>query len=276
MGTTDRDMLRGAGLTLSQVANFLGVSRQAVAKQIDQPRVFLDEQRLRAICMALLQTETPTNAHSAKTLLSLAKDNGLDIEIKGIAPPLATLWVGSPDDVKPGSPLDVREFWVFSDEPIELDTRRGGFLEFMSENIFSDSSRLAVYFVPTKAIGEELKVVFTQVESVMRHKSLEFKAHIYIIETNLVAAMPHTLVLSPGSQCVEHESESATGWVLVGRERDRMVLISEHDVKKITRCVQRCGIGQMSPRIDEFFPSSVDGEVKDTSSEIYFRKLWTK
>jgi hypothetical protein len=248
MAAIDKKIIEACGLTMAEIANCLGISRQAVAKHIAHgTKEFFDANRCDQLLTALSSLNTPKHANSALALTAALKNiAGVDI-----APPLPR----PPKTIYPANRIDSREIWIFSNEPLELDEARNGFLEFMQEHVFADASKLLVYFVSSEDVAEQLAHAIENAAALMGERSVLFQANIFIIETNMVVGMPHTLVLDAGSKFVATPSgDLASAWVFVGADRDQFAELPSGSVRSIVKAVQKAKIGNTSYNLNEFFP----------------------
>jgi hypothetical protein len=263
MSNADKLLLTSIDLSLTQLATLMGVSRQAVTKQVSRTRDYLDADRVERVLTQLSRERATDTAYErAYRLLAPIAANKFHVELPSES--------AQPKRGTSESALSAKEFWIFSEEPLEI--AYADYLERMQEKYFADEDRLMVYFVSTRDAAKDLSKRLQAAKNTM---DKPFKAAVFVIHTNMVLGMPHTVVLDPGSICAHIESRGNDPVAMtLTAIKDDFVETSVATAKSILRVIRRVGLGQISRDSKLFFPADRAAVLTDPDDQLFFRHEW--
>ncbi len=198
MSTIDREILRQLSILQSELARYLGTSRQAVCAGIKQGKDYLDSRRLLQLYDAL-----HANGDRRATLVANRLKNIYGLEAN--PPTLTSTMHGDPESF----PQRFEEMWVLGDELLELTSPH--YATRMQKHYESPKKTL-LYFVSRPEIGDRLTQRIKL--EVGRHKrSGQQTAKICILLCNAVMFMPHLMIFDPISNEAEGYVRTSRGFV---------------------------------------------------------------
>lgn len=255
MNSVAERFLLATGITMAEIGNCLGVSRQAVQKHIKtKPNTYLDEVRLTSICEVLDRQATPRAKLLSEKIKVFAHDE--------FSTTLALR--RPPDEMNCRDFNECDEVWILSNDPLELRDR--SYMSFMFENVFTHQHPVLVaYFLSDEdqafRLAQDLDLVFST--STAQNVDLEqprILADVHICLTNAVACCPHLVIFDAGSHCVTKRGNASAeirhGVLRAyaeGLDEDHVCLQPDHYVQRIVKCFDMGRIGKTTKK-EEFCP----------------------
>lgn len=244
------DFLKALDISVSELAVLRGVSRQYATR--DLAKFLENPDGLNALCRTLLVIDTDSSRVMADRLRRFTSEQ-LGIQLS----------VGSAVSVAGSKTYaqlfaENKELWIWASSP--LDIERSEYWEKLCTEFLDKEGRLLVYFVPTLEIADRLAARF-ETELFGRQYDADgndlnsakgFGAAIFIIVTNLSAAIPYTILANPGSANLTIEGTPPSGWTM-GKESQDLFEISSHFADQMIQKARAVGLG-VARNIDNFFP----------------------
>ncbi len=246
---TDR-FLEALNVSVTELAALRGVSRQYATRDLGK---FLESaDGLNALCRTLLVIDTDSSRAMAEQLRKFAAEQ-LSIHLS----------VGSAVSVAGSKTYaqlfaENRELWIWAASP--LDVERSEYWEKLCAEFLDKENRMLVYFVPTLEVADRLASRFeTELFSrqydgdgnELRHVR-GFGATIFVIVTNLAAAMPYVILANPGSAKLTTEGTPPSGWVM-GKQAQDLFEVSSRLADLLIQKARAAGLG-VARVADNFFP----------------------
>lgn len=238
-------------MSVTELAVLRGVSRQYATRDLGK---FLENpDGLNALCRTLLVIDTDTSRVTADRLRKFAAEK-LNIQIS----------VGSAASIAGSKTYtqlfaENKELWIWASSP--LDVERSEYWEKLCIEFLDKENRLLVYFVPTLEVADRLSARF-ETELFGRQYDAEgnelngaegFGATVFIIVTNLAAAMPYVILANPGSAAnLTIEGTPPSGWIM-GKEAQDLFEVSGQFADHLIQKARAAGLG-VARNMDNFFP----------------------
>jgi len=265
----DRQILRQAGLSHTDVAQYLGKTRQNVGYGLSKNSEWLNFERCFDIAKRLREADPEKLRRFLLALQSHGKPYVQGLNAISEAASESRLELG-------GNPFKQfkREAWVFSNEPAELE--RGDFLQTMLDEHFVYPERRFVYFLAPGQNADQLSSILKH--SIGRLKKNDHQtAHISVITTNAMLLVPHTVIFDATvmDDHIEPRGYALGKSILLDgevSENDQFFEIPHGAVVRMINAVRTAGIGISD---DSFFPDDIEigtpiHGTKDTFYQIVF------
>lgn len=266
MSIEDRRILRQAGLSQAETAQFLGKSRQTVGHGIARDNNhYLDFERCEIIAKALKESDK----EKLSRLLVALEENGRRYA-RGLN---ALLDSGDHRTLSLGDdPFEFykKEIWIFSNEPAELE--RGDFLKYMSDQHYTRSDRRFVYFLTPGQNADQLA-------QILRHRCRQIEkatgklAAISVITTNAMTLVPHSIIFDATVMDDAIEPRGYARGRTIGLKSDetgptQFFELPHEAVTSMINSVRTAGIGLSD---DYFFPeeAKLNEELPATKDTFY-------
>lgn len=242
--------LAALDISVTELAALRGVSRQYATRDLGK---FLESaDGLNALCRTLLVIDTDSSRAMADRLRKFAAEK--------LERPLSVGSAVSVAGSKTYAQLfaENKELWIWAASP--LDVERSEYWEKLCTEFLDKKNRLLVYFVPTLEIADRLALRF-ETELFGRQydgdgNSLDgaegFGATVFIIVTNLAAAMPYVILANPGSANLTMEGMLPSGWVM-GKQAQDLFEVSSRVADQLIQKARAVGLGVARDK-DNFFP----------------------
>lgn len=242
--------LEALDVSVTELAALRGVSRQYATRDLGK---FLENAGgLNALCRTLLVIDTDSSRVMAERLRKFAAEQ-LNIPLS----------VGSAVSVAGSKTYaqlfaENKELWIWSASP--LDMERSEYWEKLCTEFLDKKNRLLVYFVPTLEIADRLALRF-ETELFGRQYDADgnelkdaegFGATVFIIVTNLVAAMPYVILANPGSANMTMEGTAPSCWVM-GKQAQDLFEVSSRLADQLIQQARAVGLG-VARNMESFFP----------------------
>jgi hypothetical protein len=251
VSTPSEEFLSALDISVTELAALRGVSRQYATRDLGK---FLGSpDGLNALCRTLLVIDTDSSRVTADRLRKFAAEQ-LNIQIS----------VGSAVSVAGSKTytqlfVENKELWIWTSSP--LDVERSEYWEKLCMEFLDKENRLLVYFVPTLEIADRLSSRF-ETELFGRQYDVDgnelngaegFGATVFIIVTNLAAAMPYVILANPGSAAnLTIEGTPPSGWIM-GKEAQDLFEVSSQFADHLIQKARAAGLG-VARNMDNFFP----------------------
>jgi hypothetical protein len=237
-------------VSVTELAVLRGVSRQYATRDLGK---FLESaDGLNALCRTLLVIDTDSSRVMAERLRRFAAEQ-LNIPLS----------VGSGVSVAGSKTYaqlfaENKELWIWAASP--LDVERSEYWEKLCTEFLDKQNRLLVYFVPTLEIADRLALRF-ETELFGRQYDADgselkgaegFGATVFIIVTNLAAAMPYVILANPGSANLTMEGTRPSGWVM-GKQAQDLFEVSGRLADQLIQKARAVGLG-VARNMENFFP----------------------
>lgn len=173
MSDRDKQFISKSGITGTQIANILQISKQAFYEGARNKKNYLDEKRLAQIYHYLISTNESSNIELANRILQAACD--LDIELES--------------EIEEQKNQGVKDYYcIFSETPLELEEQ--AYMEYIESDIYT-RARLVAYFVDSSDVLDQLCLLLNQRIGRENSTFTSWRSNIFIIKTNLANALPH-------------------------------------------------------------------------------------
>lgn len=265
MSAFDIKFLTETGLTGVRIAEMFGHSPATISRKInDESHKFFDEPRVREL---LLKLERSGDQDDLTTAELVRTSYEREFGSKPFASTSVEVVSLKSMAQEKGAAESTHECWVFSDTPLALDNIRGGMPDFYKRDVFGAPGRLLVHFVSSERIADDLVDAIDAARQSMRAEGQPFHANVFVVLTNMVVGMPHTVILNPGSLCMHRQEFGAPkGVVLVGKDKDAYADLPDDFVSQVIRAVRKAKIGNSSNDMNSFYPKDTSGKHKPIST----------
>ncbi len=236
MSQEESRLLKDVGLRYSEVAECLGLTRQAVTKGIERNAPYLVAKRVSEIFSRLQTSEREDVAEKFRTEINkrfpeIGREAFKAVPIEAILDQLT-------ENAEP--PIIAKELWVFSSRPLEIF--RPFYILKMKEQIYKIQSeeiptiRRVVYFVPPDISRTLSTLIIDTLNDIPPHK----RNHILIVESPAIQIVPHFVVFDPRT--------SPIGMIMADT-KDRFIRMAQIQVTTILDYLRKLGIGLHQTRL---------------------------
>jgi hypothetical protein len=225
MAADEASVLKERGLSYVLLAEFLGVTRQSIARGIEAATPYLDRNKAAAIFARLQIDNSPEEATAFKK--DCIERLSIPVQAFDEVPTSASrdrLMDGR------GPTFNAEEIWVFTSRPREIFLP--GYLDSIAARVYrispaSDVKRM-IFFVPSEVCRTLRNAISGALRSIT---NVEERIHIQIIECDSVRFSPHYIVLNPRKDSVEGKVAAETEDRFLALPRNILECIIENIIK---------------------------------------------